>query len=127
MAVVGALIGGVFWGWFAVKTGYLTGAIALLSAAIAGIAFGLPTSGMNRAVRAIMGATFGFFSILVGYYYIYTTPIDIPFYGYSIIFSERMRFGEFMAEYVGPLDYLFFTVGIIEGAVLGAIEIEGGG
>ncbi|MEA2015006.1 MAG: hypothetical protein U9N38_06865 [Thermodesulfobacteriota bacterium] len=121
LGIVGVLIGALVWKYIAIWTGYMFGAIALVSAGLAGGGFGLLTMGGNRAIRAIIGASLGLASIVMGYYFIYTSPVDIGWYG-SVIPAELMSFEEFMGAMIEPIDLLFLAIGLYEGAKLGAME-----
>lgn len=119
VGIVGVLIGALIWKYIAIWTGYMFGAIALISAGIAGGFFGFPTIGGNRGICAIIGAGLGLASIIMGYYFIYTSSVDI---GYrTVVPAEFMSFGEFMSVIIGPIDLLFLAIGLYEGAKLGSI------
>ena len=115
LGIVGSIVGGLIFGGIALLTGFLYGIIALISGAVTGIMVGYGTKGLDEGSRTVIGAIFGFLSILFGYYLIYYM-LELPIGGHIIKPSELMSFVEFMKIEVGPLDLLFFAVGIIESA-----------
>jgi len=121
VGIVGVLIGALIWKYIALWTGYMFGLIALISAGLAGGGFGLFTIGGNKWVRGFIGASLGLASIVIGYYFIYTGPVDIGYYG-SVVPADVMSFEAFMNAIIEPIDLLFLAIGLFEGAKLGAME-----
>lgn len=118
--MAGALVGGFLWKIIALSTGRMYGLIALVSAALAGVAFGLPTRGGSKQIRGIIGALLGLSSIALGYYFIYTSPMSLSAGG-SFIPASLMSFWTFWRLIADPVDYLFLLVGVYEGAKLGSM------
>ena len=119
--IIGALIGGYIWAVIATKTGVMWGVIALISAGLAGGGFGFPTRGGSRSIRGLIGAILGLMSIILGYYFIYISPINLGAQSIPIIPAKYMSFGKFWSITVGPIDYLFLIIGIYEGYKFGSM------
>jgi len=119
--IIGALIGGYIWAVIAMKTGTMCGIIALISAGLAGVGFGIPTRGGNNNIRGLIGAILGLTSIILGYYFIYISPINLGAQSISIVPTKYMSFEEYWSIIVGPIDYLFLIIGIYEGYKFGSV------
>lgn len=117
--IIGALIGGYIWAVIAMKTGVMYGIIALISVGLAGVGFGFPTRGGNKGIRGLIGAILGLTSIILGYYFIYMSPINLGAQSIPLIPAKYMSFGEFWSIIVGHIDYLFLIIGIYEGYKFG--------
>jgi len=71
-----------------------------------GFGFGVFTKG-NPWVRGLFGAMFGLSAMLLGLWFVYTTPINIE--GINVAASSVMSYSEFL----DPLDYLSILGGIV--------------
>ena len=120
--IVGVIIGALIWKYIAIYTGYMSGFVAIISAAIAGGIFGYMTQGGNKNIRSIVGATLGIASIIMGYYFIYISPIDLGYPYFTVVLADEMSFEEFMSNSIEAVDMIFLFIGLYEGAKLGSIE-----
>ncbi len=81
-----------------------------LCGGIGGLGFGVVAKG-NKMLRGLVGCVFGILAMLLGYYMIYTMPLDI---GFTVITpAQVMSFSEFLSVFLEPLDYLFIFAGIV--------------
>ncbi|NIA11925.1 MAG: hypothetical protein GWP10_19925 [Nitrospiraceae bacterium] len=119
--IIGALIGGYIWAVIAMKTGTMYGIIALISAGLAGVGFGIPTRGGSNNIRGLIGAILGLTSIILGYYFIYISPINLGAQSIPIVPAKYMSFEEYWSIIVDPIDYLFLIIGIYEGYKFGSV------
>ncbi len=119
--IIGAIVGALIWKGITMATGNMYGLVALIIAALAGACFGFPTRGGDKNMRMIIGAALGLASIVLGYYLIYTTPLDIGT-GAAIVPADLMPFDKFWGLIAGPVDYIFLLIGMYEGARLGSLE-----
>lgn len=119
IGIVAALIGSLIWKEIAISTGKMYGLIALIIAALAGAGFGYPTKGGNKTARGVIGAVLGLLAIILGYYFIYTSPIE--FADGTFVPASIMSFGTFWNLMSSPVDYIFLLIGLYEGAKLGSI------
>lgn len=88
---------------------------------IGGLGFGLPTEG-NKMLRGVIGCFFGILAIIMGYYFIYTMPINLGYITVSP--AEVMSFPEFLSQFLEPLDYLFILAGIVAAYFGGTGSLE---
>jgi len=119
IGIVAALIGSLVWKEIAISTGKMYGLVALVVAALAGVGFGYPTRGGNKTVRKVIGAVLGLLAIILGYYFIYTSPIALE--QGTFVPASVMSFGTFWSFIAEPVDYIFLIIGLYEGAKLGSI------
>lgn len=119
--IIGAIVGALIWKGITMATGNMYGLVALIIAALAGACFGFPTRGGNKIMRMIIGAALGLTSIVLGYYLIYTTPLDTGT-GSAVVAASLMSFEQFWGLIAEPVDYIFLLIGVYEGAKLGSVE-----
>ncbi len=119
--IIGAIVGALIWKGITMATGNMYGLVALIIAALAGACFGFPTRGGDKTMRMVIGAALGLASIVLGYYLIYTTPLDIGT-GAAVVPADLMPFDRFWGLIAGPVDYIFLLIGLYEGAKLGSLE-----
>lgn len=110
--IIAALVGGFLMSLITGLTGDFYFFFLAVAGAIGGFGFGAFTEGNNFA-RGIIGCIFAVMAMIIGYYFIYTTPVQI--YGTSIAPSSIMTFSEFFSLWLEPLDYIFMLVGIVAG------------
>lgn len=119
--ITGAIVGALIWKGITMATGNMYGLVALIIAALAGACFGFPTRGGDKKLRMVSGAALGLASIVLGYYLIYTTPLDIGT-GATVVPADLMSFENFWSLIAEPVDYIFLLIGLYEGAKLGSVE-----
>lgn len=119
--IIGVIVGGVIWKGITMATGNMYGLVALVIAALAGASFGFPTRGGDKKLRMVIGAALGLVSIILGYYLIYSTALDLGM-GTAIVPADIMTFEEFWGAIAEPVDYIFMLIGVYEGAKLGSVD-----
>jgi hypothetical protein len=125
VGIIGGIIAAAFAAFLLRLVTQLTGdfyfVFLVVCGAIGGLGFGVPTEG-DKMIRGIIGCFFGILAIIIGYYLVYTMPINIGYL--TVTPAEIMSFPEFLSKFLGPLDYLFMLAGIVAAYFAGTGSFE---